>query len=474
MKIVVEISSKIVEAELHKLKENLWEGYANGYEGDDYKVIVENIDCELEFDIKIGSKIETSREDIKRQLVEYKLDYDKRKLENEGDGIENIEENEEYDEEKHEIKPYDPELIRVDTKPFTLSYIYELIESDEEELDLSPEFQRNFVWNDITRKSRLIESLLLRIPIPVFYFAQDYEGRFKVVDGVQRLTVIKSFMNNEFKLKNLEYLKECEGRYFKKREGDNGNVDYLEGKYIRRINQTQIICNIIDPQTPEKVKFDIFKRINTGGKSLNPQEIRNCLANNKVRKFLKELAESEPFKQATGNSISSTRMADKELVMRFIGFYYYRVLKHKNITYKGNMHSFLDIMLVILNSEDNEQLNILKKVFYNSMKNAYYLFEEYAFRKCKIKHIQPGSKKQLLNKSLFITISILLARYDYNQVRANLKKGCLVSPLVEEIENNEKYFDVLTNGTSDLSRLNKSFDFAENIIGRYVGGILND
>ncbi len=91
------------------------------------------------------------------------------------------------------FNPYDPKLIRVDTKTFSIGQIYTMI--NDGDIDLSPDFQRGFVWTDITRKSRLIESLLLRIPLPVFYFAQDEEGLFQVVDGVQRLTVIKSFLN---------------------------------------------------------------------------------------------------------------------------------------------------------------------------------------------------------------------------------------------------------------------------------------
>lgn len=229
-----------------------------------------------------------TEDDLKHKFSELLFEERMEESINQNDGFDSADEEEE---EKEKINPYNPKLIRVDTKPFSIFQISQMIEN--EDIDLSPDFQRGFVWNDITRKSRLIESLLLRIPLPVFYFAQDEEGLFQVVDGVQRLTVIQSFMKNEFKLKNLEYLHECEGKWFR-----NPNVEKdmsLSGIYTRRIEQTQLFINVIDPQTPYRVKYDIFKRINTGGKTLNNQEIRNCLAYARTREFLHALSKSEEF-----------------------------------------------------------------------------------------------------------------------------------------------------------------------------------
>ena len=101
-----------------------------------------------------------------------------------------------------ESNPYNPDDIKVHSKQFSIKLIYEMIEN--EDIDLNPEFQRHFVWNS-KQKSRLIESILLRIPLPMFYFAEDEDGKISVVDGLQRLTTIKEFMDNKFPLKNLEY-----------------------------------------------------------------------------------------------------------------------------------------------------------------------------------------------------------------------------------------------------------------------------
>ena len=162
--------------------------------------------------VKKSDTIVESEEEICQKFADSAFETKMNQLINMEDGFDDSDEEERNEDVKY--NPYNPKLIRVDTKPFSIKQINEMIEA--EDIDLSPDFQRGFVWNDITRKSRLIESLLLRIPIPVFYFAQDEEGKFQVVDGVQRLTVISSFMKNEFRLKNLEYLSECNGKYFKK------------------------------------------------------------------------------------------------------------------------------------------------------------------------------------------------------------------------------------------------------------------
>jgi hypothetical protein len=217
-----------------------------------------------------------------------------------------------------EETPYDPEKIRVDTKQLSLRQVYDMMEL--EDIDLTPDFQRNLVWDDL-RKSRLIESILLRIPLPIFYFAQDEDGKMSVVDGLQRLSTIRKFMNNEFKLNNLEYLKEkCGGKYYSAKNKDNtdNGKPAIHSKYFRWINMTQITVNVIDPSSPFKLKYDIFRRINTGGQPLNAQEIRNCLASRPLRAALREMASLPSFKEATGWSVKDVRMESQELALRFI------------------------------------------------------------------------------------------------------------------------------------------------------------
>ncbi|MCP4137940.1 MAG: DUF262 domain-containing protein [bacterium] len=382
-------------------------------------------------------------------------------IETESSGVED-EGTSEADINDPEPYPYDPELIRIEPKNFGVNFVNELIE--EGELDLAPDFQRHFVWKELKKRSRLIESLMLRIPLPVFYLAQDEEGKYQVIDGLQRLTVINQFLNNKFQLKKLEYLKECEGHYFNKK-GVKNNID---PKYRRRITQAQLTFNVIDPQTPIRVKYEIFKRINQGGKPLKSQEIRNCMASVRARNFLKKLAQSKEFLRATDYSISATRMQDQELVLRFIGFYFLRHLEQDSLKYTGHMDNFLNDTLTILNNKSESTYELLQKTFFDAMNNAAYLFGKYAFRKCSKKDLLSTARKQLINKSLFTTWSVLLSEHDPENIKNLNQSKCLKEPLASEIETNGRYYDALTTGTNDLSRINTSFDTAKNIINRYL------
>lgn len=210
-------------------------------------------------------------------------------------------------------KPYDPTKIRVDPKTFSLRQIIDMI--DDKDLDLAPDFQRNKVWKH-REKSRLIESILLRIPLPAFYFSADGDGRLRVVDGLQRLSTVHDFVRGgedkkgAFALKELEYLTEGVAEH---------RFDELDANWKRRIQQTQIFVNVIDPQTPSQVKFDIFKRLNTGGTPLKAQEIRHCMSQQRSREFLKActggyrylLEEKEPLPFETYKA-SVRRGADQE------------------------------------------------------------------------------------------------------------------------------------------------------------------
>lgn len=465
MKINVLILDTDTKLEVRLTKEEtckgiLWTGFVEDYEDEDYKISITVDENNLLKSIKKGNRIISSENDIKEDFLTNLIAIRSDELESNIIGIEDGGEDGELEDEE-EPKPYDSELIRVETKPMGISYVFDMMAGPQRDLDLSPDFERNFVWTDITQKSRLIESILLRIPLPVFYLSQDNEGVLQVVDGVQRLTVIKNFLSNEFKLKNLEYLEDCEGCFFNKPGSKN-----IDPKYVRRIKQSQLYFNIIDPQTPLKVKFDIFKRINTGGKPLNNQEIRNCFANPRVRGFLKDLSNSEEFMESTGRSVSSIRMSDQELVMRFLGFFYLKILKRDKVEYKGNMKQFLDEILEMLNSEKESKLIEIKWAFLKSMRIAHYLFGEFAFRKCKPEHLKPGTRKQLVNKSLFVSLSVLLSKYEFDEIRLKNNEKCLILPLAEELEKNSNFNEGITIGTNDQKRIELTFNTVENFLTR--------
>lgn len=399
--------------------------------------------------VKIGSKILTTEEEIKTSFSDAFLELFFQQQLDQADGIEHEHASVQSTTHTVDRDPYDPKLIRVDTKPFSIHQVIEMIKSGD--IDLSPDFQREFVWLDITRKSRLIESLLLRIPLPVFYLAQDEDGRFRVVDGVQRLTVIRDFVENRFKLKNLEYLTDCEGKWYKNL--NRPDSDSLEQIYVRRIDQTQLFFNIIDPQTPERVKYDIFRRINTGGKSLNRQEIRNCLERPHTRNFIKKLAQSEEFLTATRHSISPTRMADNEIVLRFIAFFLLDHNLYGQTAYKGDMDAYLDHTADLLNKLSLDKFDIVESAFYQAMTNAYYLFEDRAFRKA-----------NYINKSLFLSWSRVLCDISVDELKSKNAAAYLLNNLEKEIENNDDYSRALSMATNDVRNVEFSYIVATKLL----------
>ena len=219
----------------------------------------------------------------KSEIIEYlKLSG---KVESEYNGIEENDDNEGSEADV----PYEVQNIRVTQKMITVFQIEHWISAENgARLNLSPEYQRNLVWDE-KRKSALIESLLLRIPIPAFYLDEDSDGNKNVIDGLQRLSAIHSYLNNEFSLTKMQYLSHCENKFFRD----------LEPKFRARIEDTELAVNILDEKCPQMVKFDVFRRVNTGGLPLNFQEIRNIMAEPKVRTLLHRMAECEEFQCAT-------------------------------------------------------------------------------------------------------------------------------------------------------------------------------
>jgi len=417
--------------------------------GEDFRLEIET-DKEMKRITKItkGARIETTEQDVKEVLLALLLEAEFNRQTDEADGFEHT----------HDIKsnvsskennPYDPKLIRVDTKPFSIEHVCKLISS--KKLDISPDFQREFVWTEITRKSRLIESIMLRIPIPAFYLSQDEDGNYQVVDGIQRLTVIKEFVDNEFKLKNLEYLTTLEGKWF--RNPSKPSEQSISAMYSGRIEETQLFFNIIDPSTPEQVKYDIFRRINTGGKTLNAQEIRNCLSSVKTRQLLKDMVDLESFLQATRRSVSRTRMADKEMALRFVAFYLYDTRKLNDLEYKGNMDDFLDNVTEVINKANDKLRSDILNSFDNAMNNAYTLFGDNAFRKI-----------SFINKALFLSWSRQLYRIDSNELRNAPGVNVAKEILDKRINGDMEYSRSISTGTNDIWSVEKAYTIAGEIL----------
>jgi hypothetical protein len=354
--------------------------------------------------------------------------------------------------------PYDPDKIRVDTKSFSLHQIYDMISRGD--INLTPDFQRNLVW-DNQRKSRLIESILMRIPLPMFYFAQDDEGRISVVDGLQRLSTIRDFMDNKFQLRKLEYLGDkCDGKVYTHNDPNKA----IDAKYYRWFNMTQITVNVIDPSSPFKLKYDIFRRINTGGQPLNAQEIRNCLSSDELRSSLREMANLPSFKEATGYSIKDVRMEAQELALRFIMFQRKYAADKTLNNYNGSIESELNILTESLSKDKNFDYSIYINLFDNAMRNAHHLFGRYTFRKCKAEHINTNANRQLINKALFVSWGVLLCELDSKSIQESNSFESFALPMAQKVSSENELFLYLSYSTNSKANIQAAFKAAEQVI----------
>lgn len=349
--------------------------------------------------------------------------------------------------------PWDPSQIRVVTKQFSLRHLMDLIRQGD--LDLAPDFQRNTVWKE-PQKARLIESVLLEIPLPVFYFSEDVEGRMAVVDGLQRLSTIRDFTDGAFALFGLEYLDECEGKWWPE----------LPRQYVRRLHNTQIVAHVIAPTTPSAVTYDIFKRINTGGTPLNSQEIRHCMSRERSRTFLRRCAAMPEFQRATGGVLQDhQRMYDREFVLRWCAFRLFGV-DHYLGTEGLSMDDFLREATERIDGVGGAEpvpaleLDRLAGDFREAMANCWTVFGRYAFRKL------IGERRQPLNRTLFESWSIALTAVPAVQVQGNAEE---LLRRARELFTDFDYLNAVTSSTGDPSKVRLRFERAAAVVHQVIG-----
>lgn len=232
-------------------------------------------------------------------------------------------------------KPFNPNEIDVDISTVNLGSLIEQLENDE--IDLEPDFQRAVdVWNPI-QKSRLIESILLGLPLPSFYFSEDpVSQKLSIIDGLQHICAIRDFVlqkEKPLRLEGLQFLKNFEGLTFSQ----------LARPEVKRIKSLKITMNTLRKGTPLDVKYIIFQRVNTAGVPLTPQEMRHALNQGPAAQFVKELANMESFKRATNYAVKSQRMQDRDFVNRFIAFF----IGYQD--YMGDLDMFLNEKMGELN-----------------------------------------------------------------------------------------------------------------------------
>ncbi|WP_237179304.1 DUF262 domain-containing protein [Paenibacillus sp. MMS18-CY102] len=293
------------------------------------------------------------------------------------DFVEELDGDEIYNYNYHQETDIYPDVtIKVEREQYSLFELKRKYDKKPQQVVLDPDYQRDDVWV-LKQRSELIESVLMGIPLPMFYLNETKDGRLVVVDGRQRLTTIFRFFDNQFKLQQLRILKNLEGQTFSK----------LEGSLQSKLEDYQIIAQVIKPPTPDRVIFDIFDRVNRGGTQLNQQEMRNALYQGKATELINKLAKNNFFLKATDTSITTSRMKDRYMILRLLSFLLWKkgILKTSNglqLEYKPKeLDEFLGKTMERINVMSNEDINILEKLFSKTMENNYIIFGNRAFRR---------------------------------------------------------------------------------------------
>lgn len=345
--------------------------------------------------------------------------------------------------------PFDPAKIEVQTRTMTVDLLLSRLKRGV--LDLAPDFQRFAgIWSE-TAQSRLIESLLLRIPLPNLYAAETGEESWAVVDGIQRLTTIARFVAPELidvqplRLTGLEYLNAYEGRTYSE----------LPGALQTRIDETELLVHLIRAGTPEPVKFNIFARINTGGRPLTLQELRHALIPGRARQLLAELARGESFQETTLGSVKPDRMADREMVLRFLAF---RLTEPKDYP-RGDLDDFLRQAMKRINTLPSEEIERLTADFDRAMWAARDIFGDHAFRKR-----FPGQDRRLpINKALFETVSVNLAKMSSQGIDALRERRDVVQERLMALMARETFHQAISIATGDVMRVKRRFAMVEEL-----------
>lgn len=337
--------------------------------------------------------------------------------------------------------------VRVTKKDFSL---YELFRKYKKgKLVLSPGFQRKDVWSS-RQKIELIESILMGLPLPIFYFKQSEQAIYITVDGRQRLSAIFQYMEDKYSLSNLKIMRHLEGCKFSNLTGEMGI-------YQSQLEDYQIYAHVILPPTPDKILFDIFDRVNRGGTKLNKQEIRNALYSGPALRMIEEITHNKIFIEATKlRPKKDKRMKGSYLLNRFFAFLLLREEKlffdNKLYIYRGDIDDLLAKTLQQLNHDERDYKKLIKMVL-SCLEKSTIVFGEGAFR-------INGNPSKSLNMNMFETAMYLLYKLKDCNIKQTQEVRDLYYVTCESTEN-IKYFE---RGRNAQDYVRKRFDLMDEIV----------
>jgi len=347
----------------------------------------------------------------------------------------------------------DPTRRQLLTEPvdYTIGDLY--IRFKDGRLNVQPEFQRYYVF-DNAKASRLIESVLMGVPIPVIYLAQEEDYSYSVIDGQQRLTSFFRFLDNDLKLTRLNVFPEYNGCVFQDLPRDLQN----------KVREGKLRAIVIKRESDPDIRFEIFERLNTGAVNLNAQELRNCIYRGRYNELLRDLAKDQDFMRLFNRTKPAKRMSDRESILRFFA------LCHNLPTYQPPMKRFLNREMELYQEMSEDTANDMTKLFKKSSSLSLTVFGEHAF-----KRFYPGTEAnpngrwepKRINMALYDVVMVGFTPYEKQQVvpRADAVRDALIELMV----GNSEFVDAIVIGTSERDRMHTRMNLWQNKLREVLG-----
>ncbi len=306
-------------------------------------------------------------------------------------------------EEEQPIGKPDDRPVMSQSSDWTISALRDKL--DRGQLDLQPKFQREYVWNLRPElPSRLIESLLLEIPIPPIYFGKVSDGRLEMIDGQQRLTTLVNFVLNKFPLRKLHRMASLNHKFFRD----------LTKQQQEKILDTPIRSIVIDAGVNTELRYEVFERLNRGSMTLNEQELRNCVYRGPFNDLLAELEQDTYWRKSKGGDGPEGRFKEREMILRFFAF------ANRLNSYTGNLKRFLNEYMEQYAPRDDQQLKAHATLFRQTMQNIYAVFGDKAAR---LYEVNPRTNKGSWDMRFSVTAFDIQASALMNQQAAKVQQA---------------------------------------------------
>ncbi len=330
------------------------------------------------------------------------------------------------------IAPPDRRLI---TQPYDLAVSDLVTQVRDKSLKLNPVYQRRYVWDD-KKASKLVESLLINVPIPVCYLAEERDSTRTTIDGQQRLRSLFRYLGNEFPLKGLEVLSDLNGKRFQQ----------LTERQQRLIRNRTIRCIVISEDSDPDIRFDVFERLNTGSVALTAQELRNSVYRGDFNTLLHELAASESFSRCVGGRVDA-RMTFEELVLRFFA------LDDQLQDYRPSLKRFLNTYQRTHKDEDAEWLDEKRGRATETLDRAFAVFGGECFRRARELEDDTWEWVATLNSAIYDVVMLNFARLDASADELSDRKDELEQMTADLSLTNEEFLNAVSLATGDRVRL---------------------